>query len=96
MCIHWLCWTVVCIACMATPGVSYPVQVLVTSMGKALLSPIAPLAEWAVRHYSVYDIEMYFIACADCGRLYVLSYILTSIIELLISFANTWLATDQK
>lgn len=93
----WGAWVTVWITSMSLPVFGYPLQLILTTAGKAFLSPVAPLAKWAVRHYSINDDEMFFVACADCGRLFFISCIIISIIEFfIILIVLNYTETDKK
>lgn len=94
--IIWCGWLAICIAGMCLPVFSYPLQLFLTSFAKSLLSAIPPLAEWTVRHFSVYSDDMFFVACADCGRIFVISYVFLAAIEFIYAFILTYIKTDEK
>lgn len=94
--IVWCGWLAICIAGMCIPVFSYPLQLFLTSFAKSLLSAVPPLAEWTVRHFSVYADDMFFVACADCGRIFVVSYVFIAIVEFIYAFILTYIKTEEK
>ena len=94
--IGWACWMGICITCMCFPVFGYPGQLVLTFFGRSLLSAIEPLAEWTVRHHSVYGDEMWAVACADCGRIFFVSCIIAALVDLLIAFGIVYVTTDEK
>ena len=81
----WWIWIAICLTAICIPILGYPLQFILTAGGKALLSPFPRIAEWAVRHYSVYNDDMWLIACADCGRILFLSCIFSTIIDIILA-----------
>lgn len=94
--IVWCGWMAICLSCMCFPVLAYPGQILLTSFAKSFLSAIPELANWTVRHFSVYGDDMFLIACADCGRILVLSYVFIAVIQLIYVFMLTYLKTEKK
>ena len=93
----WFYWLAICILGMAFPIVSYPLQLLITSAAKAILSPIPQLADWTVRHDTIYySDDMFFIACADCGRIFFVSCVISAVIEFFIAFLQTYLKKEKN
>lgn len=92
----WTIWIGACITGMCLPIFGYPIQLILTFLAKSLLSAIEPLAEWTVRHHSVYGDEMWMVACADCGRIFFVSCIIAAIIDFFIAFGSVYVKADEK
>ncbi len=91
----WELWIGFCIVGMLIPTLVYPLQILVITLGRAILSPIPKLAEWAVRSYMDYSDDMFLIACADCGRIFFLSCVISAFIEFLIAVIQAYTYSEE-
>lgn len=87
----WWIWMALCLFCFCLPVFSFPLQFLITSMGKAILSPIPVISNWAVRHFDVYTDNMFLVACSDCGRIFFISCIVALVLEFLYAFITIYI-----